>query len=127
MLESFKWSCKPLTCKFFKKRLQLNCFTVKFSKCLRVYILKNICKWLLLGVFYKKLVLRNFTIFTGQKSLVISEEIYQFVNIMWLLLTWWYLCLGLFLILSIRKFSEHLFWRTFANGCFWKGVCENYS
>ena len=41
---------------------------------------------------------------------------------MWLLLTRKHLCWSLFLILSIVKFSEHLFWRTFANGCFWKCV-----
>ena len=45
---------------------------MKFPKLLRVSILKNICKRLLLEVFYKKAVLKNFTIFTGRKWLVIS-------------------------------------------------------
>ena len=49
----------------FKKTLQLNCFPVKFSKLLRASLLKNICKRLLLEVFYKKAVLKYFTIFTG--------------------------------------------------------------
>ena len=39
---------------FFKKRLQQKCFPVKFAKLLRITILRNICKWLLLEVFYKK-------------------------------------------------------------------------
>ena len=37
-------------CNFIKKRLQHNCFPVKFVKFLRTHILKNICKRLLLSV-----------------------------------------------------------------------------
>ena len=44
---------------FSKKRLQLKCFPVKFAKLLGVSILKNICKRLLLEVFYKKAVLKD--------------------------------------------------------------------
>ena len=50
----FLWSCKPLAFKFLKKRLQHKCFPVKFAKLLRIPILRNICKRLLLEVFYKK-------------------------------------------------------------------------
>ena len=46
------------------QRLQHKCFPVKFAKPLRTPILKNICKRLLLEVFYKKLFLR---ILTGKK------------------------------------------------------------
>ena len=49
----------------FFKRLQHKCFPVKFAKLLRIPILRNICKQLLLEVFYKKVVLKNFAIFTG--------------------------------------------------------------
>ena len=57
---------------FLQKRFQHKCFPVKFAKLLRTPILKNICKRLLLEVFYKKAVLKNFAIFTGRKQLVIS-------------------------------------------------------
>ena len=50
----FIWSCKPSACKFFKNRLQHKCFPVKFAKVLRIPIFRNICKRLLLEVFYKK-------------------------------------------------------------------------
>ena len=63
--------CRPSACKFFKKRLQHKCFPVKFAKLLRTPFFKNICKRLLLEVFYKKAVLKNFAIFTGRKQLVI--------------------------------------------------------
>ena len=52
---------------FLKKKLQHKCFPVKFAKLLRTPILKNICKRLLLEVFYKKAVLKNFAIFIGRK------------------------------------------------------------
>ena len=55
---------------FSKKRLQHECFPVKFAKLLRIPILKNICKQLPLEV-YEKAVLKNFAIFTGRKELVI--------------------------------------------------------
>ena len=42
---------------FFKKRLQRKCFPKKFAKLLRTPIL-NICKRLLVEVFYKKLFLK---------------------------------------------------------------------
>ena len=58
--------------KFYKKRPQLKCFPVKFTKLLRAYILKKICKRLFLKVFYNKAVLKNFAIFTGRKWVVIS-------------------------------------------------------
>ena len=45
--------------KIFKKRLQHKCFPVKFTKLLRTPILKNICKRLVLEVFYKKYALKN--------------------------------------------------------------------
>ena len=35
---------------FFEKRLQRRCFPVNIAKFLRVPILKNICKWLLLNL-----------------------------------------------------------------------------
>ena len=122
MLESFLWSCKPSACKFFKKRLQHNCFPVKFAKLFWATILKHICKRLLLEVFYKKALLKNFAIFTGRKLLVLNvlwkrcswwlmqlwkwreNKIYQYVNIMWLLLAGKHLCWSLFLILSFAKF-----------------------
>ena len=44
---------------FFKKDFKHNCFPVKFAKLLRTPILKNICKRLLLEVFYKKLFLKT--------------------------------------------------------------------
>ena len=66
------WSLEA--CKFYKKRLHLKCFLVKFLKLLRASILKNICKRLLLEVFYNKAVLKNFTIFTGRKWLVIRAR-----------------------------------------------------
>ena len=47
-------SCKPSACMFFKKRLQHKCFSVKSAKLLRTPILRNICKQLLMEVFYKK-------------------------------------------------------------------------
>ena len=72
MLESFLWSCQPLACKCFKKRLKHKCFPVKSAELLRIPILRNICKRLLLDVFYKKAVLKTFTVFTGWKKLVIS-------------------------------------------------------
>ena len=37
----------------FKKRLQHKCFSVKFAKLLRIPMLRNICKRLLLEVVYK--------------------------------------------------------------------------
>ena len=52
---------------FFKKRLQHKCFPVKFEKLLRTPILKNICKRLLLGVFYKKAVLKKLWNIHGTK------------------------------------------------------------
>ena len=51
---------------FLKKRLQHKCFSVEFAKLLRTLILMNICKRLLLEVFYKA-VLKNFAIFTGRR------------------------------------------------------------
>ena len=66
------WSCKPSACKFFKKRLQHKCFPVKFPKLLRIPILRNICKRLLLEVLYKKVVLKNFAILTEWKKPVIG-------------------------------------------------------
>ena len=45
---------------------------MKFAKLLRTPILKNICKRLLLEVFYKKAVLKNFAMFIGRKQLVIK-------------------------------------------------------
>ena len=63
----FLWSCRPPAWKFFKKRLEHKCFPVKFATLLRTPILKNICKRLLLEVFFKKAVLKNFAIFTGRK------------------------------------------------------------
>ena len=51
---------------FLKKRLQHKCFSVEFAKLLRTPILMNICKRLLLEVFYKA-VLKNFAIFTGRR------------------------------------------------------------
>ena len=56
-VESFLWSassCKPSACMFFKKRLQHKCFPVNSAKLLRIPILRNICKRLLMEVFYKK-------------------------------------------------------------------------
>ena len=50
----FLWSCKPLASKFFQKRIQNKWFLVKFAKLLRKLILRNICKRLVLEVFYKK-------------------------------------------------------------------------
>ena len=41
---------KGWACKFFKKRLQHRCFSLKFAKSLRAHILENICKRLLIGV-----------------------------------------------------------------------------
>ena len=58
--------------KFFKKKLQHKCFSVKFVELLRITTLRNICKRLLLEVFYEKAVLENFAIFIGQKKLVIN-------------------------------------------------------
>ena len=63
---------------------------MKFAKLLRAPILKNIWKRLLLEVFHKKVVLKNFAIFTETK--VASDKcsvkkIYQYVNTIWLLLT----------------------------------------
>ena len=52
--------------------LQHKCFAVKFAKLLRVSILRNICKRLLLEAFYKKAALKNFATFTGRKKPVIS-------------------------------------------------------
>ena len=52
---------------FFKKRLQHKCFPVKFEKLLRTPILKNICKRLLVGVFYKKAVLKKLWNIHGTK------------------------------------------------------------
>ena len=46
-----------------KKRLQHKGVSVKFTKLLRTPILKNISKRLLLEV-YKKVILKNFAIFT---------------------------------------------------------------
>ena len=45
-------------------------------------------------MFYKKAVLKNFAIFTGQKQLVISvlKKIHQHIKTMWLLLTGKHLC-----------------------------------
>ena len=63
----FLWSCRPLACRFFKRRLQHKCFPVKFANLLRTPVLKNISKRLLLEVFYKKDVLKNFAIFTRRK------------------------------------------------------------
>ena len=57
---------------FFKKRLQHKCFPMKFAKLIRIPILRNICKRLLLEVFMKKAVPKNFAIFTGRKKPVIS-------------------------------------------------------
>ena len=81
---------------------------MKFPKLLTASILKNICKRLLLEVFYKKAVLKNFALFTGRKWQVFCEKIYQDVNNMWQLLTRKHLCWSLFLILSIAKFSRAL-------------------
>ena len=72
VLETFLIKLQLSPCKLFKKRLQHKCFPVKFAKLLRTSILKNICKRLLLEVFYKKAVLKNFAIFIGQKQLVIK-------------------------------------------------------
>ena len=47
---------------FLKKILQHTCFPVKISKLLRTPTLKNICKRLLLEVFYKKDVLWTFNL-----------------------------------------------------------------
>ena len=55
----FLWSCKPLAFKFFKKRLQHKCFPVKFAKLLRIPILRNISKRLLLEVFYNSPCLKT--------------------------------------------------------------------
>ena len=49
MLESlFSKVAGPQACNFIKKRLQLRCFSVKFSKFLRILCLKNIQKRLVL-------------------------------------------------------------------------------
>ena len=50
----FLWSCKHSACMFFKNRLQHKCFSVKFAKLLRIPVLRNIYKQLLLEVFYKE-------------------------------------------------------------------------
>ena len=72
---------------------------------LRTSILKNICKRLLLEVFYNKAVLKNNihrTKLASDKSSV--KKIYQYVNLMWQLLTRKHMCWNLFLTLSIAKF-----------------------
>ena len=56
----------------FLKRDSNMCFPVKYTKVLRTSILKNICERLLLEMFYKKAVLKNFAIFIGRKQLVIK-------------------------------------------------------
>ena len=63
----FLWSYKLPTRKVFKNRLQHKCFPVKFERLLRTAILKNICKRLLLDLFYKKAFPKNCAIFTGRK------------------------------------------------------------
>ena len=89
---------RPAT--LLKKKLWHRCFHVNFAKFLRTTFLKEHLWWLLL----KKAVLKNFAIFMGK-------------NLSW----------SLFLIklfqrscFLVKFFCEHLFWRTFANGCFWK-------
>ena len=77
----FLWSCKPAACKFLKKGLQYKCFPVKFAKLFRIPILRNICKRLLLEVFFKKAVLKNFAIFIVRKKPVIS--------VLWKSCSWW--------------------------------------
>ena len=42
--------CLPNAWKFIKKRLQQRCFPVKFTKFLKMRILKNICERLLLKI-----------------------------------------------------------------------------
>ena len=62
-----KW---PSACKFFKKKLQHKCSPVRFEKLLRTPILNKICKRLLVEVFYRKAVLKNFAIFIGRKLVI---------------------------------------------------------
>ena len=56
----------------FYKKTPTEVFFCDVSKTLRPSILKNISQRMLLEVFYKKAVLKDFTIFTGRKWLVIS-------------------------------------------------------
>ena len=62
-----KHPCWSLLQAFFLIRIQHKCFAVKFAEHLTAPILKNICKRLLLELFYKKAFLKNFAIFTGPK------------------------------------------------------------
>ena len=57
----------PVLESFFNKVAGLQLFPVKFAKLLETPILKNICKRLLLEVFYNKVALKNFAILTGRK------------------------------------------------------------
>ena len=63
MLESFFDKVAGLQPASFFIRLQHK----KFEKLLRTPVSKNICKRLLLEVFYKKAVLQNFATFIGGK------------------------------------------------------------
>ena len=50
-----------------QNRLQHSCFPVNIVKFLGTPILNKICEWLLLKMFFKKAVLKNFGIFTGKQ------------------------------------------------------------
>ena len=66
----------------FYKETPAEVFSCDISKIIRASILKNICQRLLLEVFYKKAVLKDFTIFTGRKWLVISV-LWKNLSICW--------------------------------------------
>ena len=86
----------------FLKRDSNMCFPVKSTKVLRTSILKNISERLLLEMFYKKAVLKNFAIFTGRKELAIC--------VMWKRYSWWLTELWKWRVFTMISISSESSW-----------------